>query len=1057
MIRFFLDRPVFAGVASFVILIAGLVALPSLPIAQYPKVAPPEITVSAEYTGANAAAVESAVTTPLEESINGAEGLRYMTSVSSNDGSSTITVTFDLGRDIDAAQADVQNAVLAVTGRLPAAVQQTGVTVKKSSAAIILGIGLFSDGRLSSGALSDYTEHQVIDTLKRVPGVGDIQTFGLRRYAMRLWLDPTRLEAEGLTAGDVITALQSQNEQVSSGAVGAPPTTGNQLYQVQLNATGRLTTPDQFAHIIIKNTPDGGYVRVSDVGRVELGAEDYSTAANWNGQDCVGFAIVQAQDANALDVADRVRAEVERMSKTFPPGVSYTIPFDATLFVRESMKEVTITLGIAIILVVLVIYIFIQDAKMTLVPMITIPVSLIGTFALMKVLGFSINTLTLFGLTLATGLVVDDAIVVIENIARFVQEKHLPPLAAAQAAMKEISGAVVATSLVLLAVFIPVAFFPGSTGLLYKQFAMTIACSVTISLFTALTLAPPLSALLLRGEQPPLPPAFVLVNRGIGWLRTSYHALLPRLFRYRLAMLGVFAVALALTALCYGRTPTAFIPDEDQGYLIVVLQSPIGTSADYERRVSARVAARIRAAVPEIEGVFALDGFGFTGSAPNRGIAFLPLKPWSERAGSDHTFQAILARLYPIIASEPEAQIFAFNPPSVQGIGNFGGFQFQVLDENDLGFATMMDGTQKLLGAVNTDPHFAGAFTSFRNDAPQFNLDIDRDKTEALGIPFATIAQTLGVFEGSQYVNDFDLHDRSYRVYVQADARYRSGIDGLQSMYVRSPQGGLVPLTELMKPSPVKAPTEITHFNLARSIEIDGAPAPGVGSSDMIATMQRLAEQKLPKGMSYAWFGLTRDQIDGGNLAALVFGLGIVFVFLVLAAQYENFWDPFVILLSVPLALLGALWAIGLRGFPSDVFVQVGFVMLIGLASKNAILIVEFANQLRETGLSATAAVARAAETRLRPIIMTSLAFIFGILPLTWATGAGSASRNSLGTAVLGGMIVSTALNLLFVPVIYVVIASIRERLAPHRELIPTVASEVEPRSRDRQHAPVSG
>ena len=1044
MTKFFLDRPVFAGVASLVILIAGLVALPTLPIAQYPKVAPPEISVHATYIGANAAAVESAVTTPLEEAINGVEGMRYMTSISSNDGSTTITVTFNLGRDIDAAQSDVQNAVLTATGRLPQAVQQTGVSVKKSSAAIILGIGILSDGRMTAGELSDYAEHHVIDTLKRVPGVADIQIFGMRRYAMRLWLDPRRMMAQNLTASDVISALQSQNQQVASGAVGAPPTTGNQLYQVQLNARGRLSTPDEFSRIIIRREPNGGYVRVSDVGHVELGAEDYSSAAHWNGKDCVGFAVVQAQNANALDVADKLRATVDEMSKTFPPGVSYVIPFDATLFVRESIKEVAQTLAIAIILVVLVIYVFLQNAKMTLVPMITIPVSLIGTFALMKALGFSINTLTLFGLTLATGLVVDDAIVVIENIARFVQEKHMRPREAAQAAMKEISGAVVATSLVLLAVFVPVAFFPGSTGLLYKQFAMTIACSIAISLFTALTLAPPLSALLLEHEKPATAPVFRFINWGIRELRRIYHALLPQLFRFKYPVVGLFALALALTAFTYLKTPTAFIPDEDQGYLIVVLQTPIGTSSDYERRVAARISKQIQQAVPEAEGVFAIDGFGFTGSAPNRGVAFLPLKPWDERTGGAHTFQAILGRLYPIIAQEPDAQVFAFNPPSVQGIGNFGGFQFQVLDQNDIGFAGATAAAGALIGAINTDPHFAGAFTSFRNDSPQVDLHIDRDKAESLGIPFAAVAQTLGVFEGSQYVNDFDFHDRSYRVYVQADAPYRTGIDGLNAMYTRSPEGGLIPLSTLMTPQHVKVPTEITHFDLARSIEIDGAPRPGVGSGDVIASMERLAKAKLPAGMSYAWFGLTRDQIEGGNLAALVFALGIVFVFLVLAAQYENFWDPFIILLSVPLALLGALWAIGLRGFPSDVFVQVGFVMLIGLASKNAILIVEFANQLRATGMAPIPAVARAAETRLRPIIMTSLAFIFGIVPLTWATGAGSASRNSLGTAVFGGMVVSTALNLFFVPVIYVMVGALRARFSRQ----PSPAGPAEPPAR---------
>jgi HAE1 family hydrophobic/amphiphilic exporter-1 len=1032
MTRFFLQRPIFAGVASTVVLIAGLVALPTLPIAQYPKVAPPEISVTSTYIGANAASVESAVTTPLEEAINGVEGLRYMTSVSSNDGSSTITVTFNLGRDIDAAQSDVQNAVLTATGRLPAVVQQTGVSVKKSSAAIILGVGIESDGRLSQNALSDFAEHHVIDALKRVPGVSDVRTFGLRRYAMRIWIDPTRLQQENLAASDVLAAVASQNQQVASGAIGAAPTNGKQLYQIQLDAGGRLTTPAQFANIIIRRNPDGGSVRISDVGRVELGAEDYSSAAHWNGHDTVGFGVIQAQNANALDVATKVRATLAQLSKTFPPGVSYIIPFDATLFVRESIKEVAITLATAILLVVLVIYAFIQDWKMTLVPMITIPVSLIGTFAFMKLLGFSINTLTLFGLTLATGLVVDDAIVVIENIARFVQEKHMAPFAAAEAAMREISGAVVATSLVLLAVFIPVAFFPGSTGLLYKQFAVTIACSIAISLFTALTLAPALSAALIKGEHAPTSSIFKLINRVIGEMRTRYHALLPVLIRFRFAALGVFALALVATILTYTRTPTAFIPDEDQGYLIVVIEAPAGTSSDYENRVSARVAARIRAAVPEAEGVFSVDGFGFTGNAPSRGIAFLPLKPWGERTGPGHDFKAILARLYPIIASEPEAQVFAFNPPSVQGIGNFGGFQLQVLDQNDLGFATETAAAHKLIGAINADPRFAAAFTSFRNDSPQFNLTVDRTKAEALGVPFATVSQTLGVFEGSQYVNDFDFLNRSYRVYVQADAAYRSSIAGLGSMYVRSPEGGLIPLSTLMTASPVKVPTEITHFNLFRSIEVDGAPKPGVGSGDVIAAMKTLAARTLPATMSYEWFGLTRDQIEGGNLAALVFALGIVFVFLVLAAQYENLWDPFIVLLSVPLALLGALWAIGLRGLPSDIFVQVGLIMLIGLASKNAILIVEFANQLRETGLSARAAVTRAAETRLRPIIMTSLAFIFGILPLVWATGAGSASRNSLGTAVFGGMIVSTVLNLIFVPVIYVLVEALRERVG-HR------------------------
>ena len=1029
MTRFFLQRPIFAGVASAIVLIAGLIAIPTLPIAQYPKVAPPEVTVNAVYVGANAATVENSVTTPLEEAINGVEGLRYMTSTSGNNGVSTITVTFNLGRDHDAAQADVQNAVLSASGRLPKVVQQTGVTVKKSSAAIILGVGIQSDGRVSANDLSDFAEHHVVNAIKRIPGVADARIFGMRRYAMRIWVDPQRLAMNGLSTSDLVQALQSQNQEVAAGAVGAQPTNGEQVYQVQLDAHGKLTTPEQFDNVVVKRTANGGYIRIRDIGRAELGAEDYTSAANWNGRDTVGFGIMQAQNANALDVATRVRETLKQMSTTFPPGVSYVIPFDATLFVRESIKDVVLTLAFAILLVVLVIYAFIQDWRMALVPMMTIPVSLVGTFALMKLLGFSINTLTLFGLTLATGLVVDDAIVVIENIARFVHDKRMAPFPAAIAAMREISGAVVATSLVLLAVFIPVAFFPGSTGLLYKQFAITIACSIAISLFTALTLAPPLASLLLRNGRVSQARVFVVINKVIDGTRRAYHALLPGLFHFRRWVYGLFAAALLLTGFTYATTPSAFIPDEDQGYLIVVMQTPVGTSSDVERRVSARVSRKILAAVPEAEGVFAVDGFGFTGNAPNRGIAFIPLKPWAERRGPAHTYAAILGRLYPLLASEPEAQIFAFNPPPVQGIGNFGGFQFQVLDQNDVGYGTAMGSVRKLLGSIYADPHFAGAFTAFRADMPQYDLSIDRDKAESLGIGFDTIAQTLGLLEGSQYVNDFEYHNRSYRVYVQADGKYRSSLDGLQQMYVRSNDGGLVPLSGLLTKTDAKVPTEITHFNLFRSIEIDGAPRPGVGSGEVVAAMDKLAKENLAPGMGSAWFGLTRDQIEGGNLAALVFALGIVFVFLVLAAQYENLWDPFVILLSVPVALLGALWAVRFRGFPSDVFVQVGLVMLIGLASKNAILIVEFANQLRAAGLSARDAVIQAAETRLRPILMTSLAFVFGIIPLAIASGAGSASRNSLGTAVLGGMVLSTVLNLVFVPVLYVLVAGLRDRL----------------------------
>src|SRR5579872_330336 len=884
-------------------MIAGLIAIPNLPIAQYPKVAPPEVTVTTNYIGANAEAVESAVTTPLEEAINGVPGLRYLRSTSSNDGTSVITATFNLGRDLDAAQADVQNAVLSATGRLPDAVRQTGVSVKKSSAAIILGVGIMSDGRMRENDLSEFAEHHVVDALKRVPGVEDVIVFGLRRYAMRVWLDPVRLQAEGLAVSDVVSAIQSQNVQVAAGAVGEPPTNGRQDYQLQLNVNGRLSTPGQFDRIILKSMPGGAYVRLSDVGRAELGAEDYSTAAHWNGKYTIGFGVIQAQDANALDVATKVRATLTQLSKTFPPGVSYVIPFDATLFVRESIREVVLTLAMAIALVVLVIYFFLQNWRMTLVPVITIPVSLIGTFALLKALGFSINTLTLFGITLATGLVVDDAIVVIENIARFVQEKNMSPFAGAAAAVKEITGAVIATSLVLLAVFVPVGFFPGSTGVLYKQFAITIACSISISLFTALTLAPSLSAMLL-GRPHKEPGIFRAINTAIKTVRSAYHGFLPHLFRRPGIVLAVFGVLLALTVITYARTPSAFIPDEDQGYLLVVLQAPVGTSVDYERRVSTQLAAKLQQIVPEAEGVFSVDGFGFTGNAPNRGVMFLPLKPWSQRRGPGHDYRSILGRIYFAVSSETDAQIFPVNPPPVQGIGNFGGFQFQVLDENDLGFDRVMPATYGLLQAANADPRLAAVFTAFRNDLPQLNLTVDRTKAEALQIPFSDVANTLGTLMGSQYVNDFDMNNRSYRVYVQAENAYRDNPAGLARMYVRSPDGGLVPLSSLVTQSQSRVPTEISHFNLFRSIEVDGIPKPGVGSGDAIAAMESAANKTIPAGMGYAWFGLSLDQIEGGHLATIIFALGLLFVFLVLAAQYENFWDPFIILLSVPIAVL---------------------------------------------------------------------------------------------------------------------------------------------------------
>ncbi len=1045
MINFFLRRPIFAAVCSLIIVLAGLVTIPTLPIAQFPKVAPPVVTVTSTYTGASAQAVEDSVTTPLEEAINGVQGLRYISSQSSNDGTSVITLTFDLERDLDLAANDVQNAIQTATARLPAEVNQTGVVVGKNAGNFVMGIGISSHFSSTPALiLSNYADLYIKNDLKRVKGVSDVIIFGERKYAMRLWLDPKRLADHGLAATDVQSALLDQNVQVAAGAIGQPPTSGHQPYQYSVRALGRLSTPDEFLNIIVKNNPDGGHVYVRDVGRVELGAETYSSDLHFEGRSAVGLGIVALPTSNALDVSKQVRAELDRLSTKFPAGMYYKVAFDSTTFVNESIREVIVTLLIAIGLVILVIFIFLQDWRTTLIPAITIPVSLVGTFALMKILGFSINTLTLFGLTLATGLVVDDAIVVIENIARFIQEKRMSPLAGAQAAMQEITGAVVATSLVLLAVFIPVAFFPGTTGQLYKQFALTIVCSITLSLFNALTLTPTLSALLLGRSERPRNGFFAAFNRGLDWLRHHYHDWLGGVLRFRYGILALFVVALVITGLLFKSTPTGFTPDEDQGYFIVTVQAPEGTSLDTTEQVTKHVESLI-AQRSEVAEIFDVIGFGFTGNGPNKATMFVLLKDWADRPGFQHSVTALLygpGGLFGQFGAIPTAQIFAFNPPAIQGLGNFGGFQYELQDVGNIGLENLNKVAYGFMGTAAHDPKLKGVFTTFRNDSPQLVVNPDRAKAESLGVPLQSIFNTMQIYLGSLYVNDFDYLSRTYRVYVQADTPYRSSVGDLQRIYVKSSTGAIMPITTLLSSTLQRSAPVITHYNLFRSIELNGQPGQGYGSGDAIAEMGALARKLEPAGVSHSWSGISLDEIQSGGQAALIFVLGIVVVFLVLAAQYESWTDPLVILMSVPLAILGALLAIIGRDtiaafFPplgfvlSDVYAQVGYVMLIGLASKNAILIVEFANQLRDQGLDAASAARRAAETRLRPILMTSFAFILGIVPLVVASGAGSSSRHSLGTPVFGGMILSTFLNLFLVPVIYVLIVNIREGRRP--------------------------
>ena len=1049
MIEFFLRRPVFSAVCSLIVLIAGLIAIPTLPIAQYPQIAPPVVTVTAVYTGANAQAVESAVTTPLEQAINGVEGLRYISSTSSNNGTSQITCTFNLGTNLDIAATDVQNAVQSASGRLPGEVLQTGITVTKNSGSFVMAISLESHNpQISQLVLSNYAELNVVNSLKRVRGVSNVIIFGQRRYAMRIWLNPSALFARGLTVSDVISSLSEQNVEVAAGSIGSAPEPANQPFTVSVRAEGRLSDPAQFRNVIVRAASGGAFVRLGDVSRVELGAEDYSNIVKFDGDsNVVGLGVLQLPTANSLQVTKDIAAELTQLSKSFPPGVTWKTAFDSSMFVNESIREVVFTLLLSILLVVAVIYLFLQDPRSTFIPAVTIPVSLIGAFAAMKVFGFTINTITLFGLTLATGLVVDDAIVVIENIARYIQEKGMRGIEGAAAAMREVQSAVVASSLVLLAVFVPVAFFPGTTGQLYKQFAMTIAASITISLFASLTLTPVMSARLLHDEGRTKFALFEWFNRGLTAFRGWYREALPPLIRARYLIAGLFAVALLATFYLFRTTPTAFIPNEDQGYFIVTVQAPEGTSLASEAATAAK-AERIIRAQPEVLHVFDVSGFSFTGATPNRGIMFVLLKPWGDRKGSAHSLDSVIQRVQMGFFRIPQAQIFAFNPPAIQGVGNFGGFQFELEDRADVGLDTLMRTAYGYMGMGNRNPDLTQVFTTFRVDSPQLSVHVDRNKAKSIGVSLGDIFSTMQTDIGSFYVNDFSYLNRSYRVYVQAEMPYRSTLGALQYLYVRSSGGGIVPISGLTSTQLTKSAPIINHYNLFRSIEINGSAAPGKGSGQAIAAMQSLAQQIDPPGVSYEWSGLTLDEIQGGSLSIIIFGIGIVFVFLVLAAQYESFIDPLIVLLAVPASILGALLFMMARGLPSDAYAQVGYVMLIGLASKSAILIVEFANQQLAQGADIVTAAARAAQTRLRPILMTSIAFVIAVTPLVFASGAGSAARHSLGTVVFGGMIVSTILNLAITPVLYVIIKSLELRGrrggngAPHGPVEPAAERE---------------
>jgi HAE1 family hydrophobic/amphiphilic exporter-1 len=1045
-VDFFIHRPVFATVCALLIILAGAICIPNLPVAMYPTLAPPVVEVDANYVGADAETVEKAVTIPLEEAINGVEGMRYISSSSTNSGSCMIEITFQTGYNLDVAAVDVQNRVASVEGRLPGEVVATGIDVLKSNYNFVFGAGFFTrDGRYSDEYISNYLDIYVVDALKRVPGVGDVVDFSARKYAMRVWLDPVRLAARDLTATDVVNALEEQNVEVPAGQLGQPPADPKQAYQIPVRVVGRLTSPQEFDNIIVKNSPNG-LVLLKDVGHAEVGAESYGTGLKYLGHDAMGLGVEQLSNANSLEVDRKAKAALEQLSKNFPPGLEYAIAFDSTTAVGDSIREVLITLAAAVVIVITVIFLFLLDWRATIIPSVTIPVSLIGTFAFIRIFNFSINSLTLFGITLATGLVVDDAIVVIENVQRHIHMEHSKAREATSRAMGEVTSAVIATSLVLIAVFVPVSFFPGTTGILYRQFSLTIAFSIAISAFNALTLSPALSALFLRGEEARprqldflhirlVSSAFAAFIHGadafVSWLASTYARIIHVALQLRYLLLLLFFAGLAATVWIYRVVPTGFIPQEDQGYFMVIVQAPPGSSLAYTTALADKGAAII-AQNPHVGGLFSILGFSLAGSASNAGMMFVNTNTTHEQGGKAYSTDDIIKDVSPklqMLMFVPDGGLVAaFEPPAVEGVGSYGGFQFMLQDQGGNTLSDLDRVAHQIVNASGTHKDLTDLITTFSANDPQELVTIDREKAKAMGVSITQIATTLNVFMGSEYINDFDYNERTYRVYVQADQPFRMKASDLHSYYVRSDSGEMVPLDNLVTVQESAGPPVITHYNLFRAVEIDGSPAPGYSSGQALTSMDKLATDNMMRGMSYQWTGLTLDEIESSGKALIIFGLGILVVYLTLSAQYESFALPFIILLAVPMAVLGALGLVSLRGLANDVYCQIGLVMLIGLSAKNSILIVEFAEQLRRKGRSIAEAAIEAAELRLRPILMTSFAFILGVLPLVFATGAGALGRRSVGTTVVGGMLLSTVLNLVFIPVLYVILSRVLKR-----------------------------
>jgi len=1041
--HFFIDRPIFASVVSIIFLILGGVAFFRLPIAQYPEIAPPTITVSGQYPGANADVVAQTVVTPIEQQINGVENMIYLSSNSTADGRFTISVTFDIGTNLDIAQVQVQNRVAIAQPRLPADVRNIGVTVNKSSPDLMMVVHLYSpDNSRDTLFISNYATLEITDTLTRVDGVGSITVFGARDYAMRVWLDPDRLQSLGLTAADVVLALQGQNVQVASGVLNQPPVDKPGAFQISVSTQGRLADPEEFGNIVIKQTATA-VVRVKDVAKVELAAQDYSTNSYLDLSPAIALGVFQRPGSNALATAKAIQDTMEQLAQRFPPGLKYTIVYNPTQFIQQSVDAVEETIGEAIVLVVLVVILFLQTWRAAIIPIVAIPVSLIGTFFVMGIFGFTLNNLSLFGLVLAIGIVVDDAIVVVENVERNIAN-GLSPREAAIKSMDEVGGALIAIALVLSSVFIPSAFITGISGQFYRQFALTIAGATIISLIVSLTLSPALCALLLkphREDEPehwwsrPIHGFFRLFNHYFEKLTRGYGWLSARIVRFAVLMLVIYAGIIAFGLNEFRKTPVGFIPQLDRGYLIIVTQLPPAASLARTDEVN-RKAVEIALKVPGV--AHAVNIVGFSGAtftnAPNAGAIFVTLDDFSKRAKDPQQSAAAIQRtLFGRLQAIQEGLVFVAAPPPVSGIGNAGGFRMMVEDRAGRGYQALQNVAYAMMGRAAQTPGLVQVFSLFENGTPQLYLDIDRTKAQLLGINIPDVFAALQIYLGSSYVNDFNLFGRTYRVVAQARSGDRLDTKDVLKIRVRNSTGESVPLGAFTTVRTVTGPYRVPRYNLYPAAELDGAAAPGYSQGQAIEIMQKLAAETLPEGFSYEWTTLAFQQIRAGNTAIFAFVLAVVFVFLVLAAQFESLTLPLAVILIVPMCLIASIVGVVLRGQDNNILTQVGFIVLIGLAAKNAILIVEFAKQLEEQGRNRFDAATEAAHLRLRPILMTSMAFILGVTPLVWSVGAGAEMRQALGTTVFSGMIGVTLFGLIFTPVFYVVTRWIALRLAKRR------------------------